>query len=113
MPVEGLQTHDFLQRLERSRPVLSSVIIAMAEVLAKQIDEIEYPTPADIARLHESLRSTAGTREDLSALCGLEGKVCVICPFAAYIPSDFPHASEEVPVCLPWIAMMRGSQGKG
>jgi hypothetical protein len=79
----------------------------MSQILMKMIDEIEYPTPADIARMHEQLRSSAGTREDLSSVCGTEGKVCVICPFAAYIPSEFPHASEEVPVCIPWIAMNR------
>lgn len=107
MPVEGLQTHDFFQRLERCLPVLHPTILSMAQVLVKMIDEIEYPTPADIARMHEQIRSAIGLRENLSSVCGTEGKVCVICPFAAYIPSDFPHASEEIPVCIPWIALNR------
>jgi hypothetical protein len=109
MPVEGLQTHDFIQRLERSRSVLPSPIINLAEILQKLIDEIEYPTPADISRMHERMRAASGTQEDLDIVCGGEGKLCVICPFAAYIPSEFPHASREIPVCIPWIAMSRGS----
>ena len=108
MPVEGLQTHDFFQRFERSRPVLPPLLVDMAQILMKLVDEIEYPTPADIARMHEQIRSTIGASENLSSICGTEGKVCVICPFAAYIPSDFPHASQEVPVCIPWIAWNRG-----
>jgi len=113
MPVEGLQTHDFLQRLDRSQSVLPSIIRTMAEALAKQVDEIEYPTPADISRLHEQFRQAVGARENLSAVCGIEGKLCVICPFAAYIPSEFPFASEEAPVCLPWIAVLRGTTREG
>jgi len=108
MPVEGLQTHDFFQRFERSSPVLHPILVNTAQVLMKMVDEIEYPTPADIARMHEQLRSAIGARENLSSVCGTEGKVCVICPFAAYIPSDFPFASEDVPVCIPWIALNRG-----
>lgn len=107
MAIEGLQTHDFFQRFERSRSVLHPVILRLAETLVKMIDEIEYPTPADIARMHEQMRSVVGARENLSSVCGTEGKVCVICPFAAYIPSEFPHASEDVPVCIPWIALNR------
>lgn len=109
MPVEGLQTHDFLQRLERSRSVLPPLIVSLAEILRTSIDEIEYPTPADISRMHERMRSISGTQEDLDRTCGREGKLCVICPFAAYIPSEFPHASREIPVCIPWIAMSRGN----
>lgn len=110
MPVEGLQTHDFAQRLHRSRPVLPPLVLSMASILVEMIDEIEYPTPADIARMHERVRSAAGSGESLAEVCGNEGKLCAICPFAAYIPSEFSHASQEIPVCIPWIAVNRGRQ---
>lgn len=107
MPVEGLQTHDFVQRLERSRATLPPLLLELSEVLVQMIDDIEYPTPADISRLHSRIREIVQDKQQLASTCGTEGKLCVICPYTAFIPSEFPFASQQVPVCLPWISVNR------
>jgi hypothetical protein len=107
MSLEGLQTKDFRDRMAKERSNLPNLIVELAEVLDKMIEEIERPTRADIARLHARMRELIGSKENLINTCGNEGKLCAICPFMAYVPTDIQYASESQPICLPWIALNR------
>lgn len=107
MSMEGLQTKDFRDRLKKSRETLPQLVVELAELLDRTIEEIEKPTRGDIARLHRSMRAVIGTKESLINTCGNEGEICISCPFMAYVPTDIHFASESQPICLPWIALNR------
>ncbi len=105
--MEGLQTKDFRDRLDKGREDLPAIIIDLAEVLTDMIENIERPTRGDIARLHGRLRDIIGIKARLVEVCGNEGELCTICPFMAYVPTEINYASESQPLCLPWIALNR------
>ncbi|MHB8067321.1 MAG: hypothetical protein ACYDIC_05415 [Desulfobaccales bacterium] len=101
----GLQTLDFLERLEKFEKELPPLLLDMARLLQRQIAEIERPQIEDIQRMQADLRRFIGDSALLEAACGTEGKLCPQCPFGAYLPSGFPYASPRQPLCLPWIVV--------
>jgi hypothetical protein len=107
--MEGLQTKDFFDRLEKRKNELPELILQLSEVLTRMVEETELPTRGDIARLHGGLREVIGSRDELIRTCGNDGKICGICPFMAYVPTEIHFASESQPFCLPWIAWNRGN----
>jgi hypothetical protein len=103
----GIQTHDFLRRLQKvEEGKLHPLLLELARVMEAMIREIENPELEDIRKLQESMRQVIGDATGLRAVCGMEGKLCRQCPFGAYLPSGFPYASEEQALCLPWIAVV-------
>lgn len=108
MQAQGTQTLDFVSRLEKNRPNLPPVIVEMAEEMARTVEKHELPTRGTIASLHATLREILGERDTIVETCGNEGRYCSMCPFGAYIPEEFSHASEKAPICLPWIAINLG-----
>ncbi|MBI4643355.1 MAG: hypothetical protein HY790_10445 [Deltaproteobacteria bacterium] len=101
----GLQTMDFLDRIKKFEGELPPLLLEMAELLKRMITEIERPQLEDVQRMQAELRRMIGGSERLVAVCGAEGKLCLQCPFGAYLPSGFPFASPEQPLCLPWIVL--------
>jgi hypothetical protein len=101
----GLQTQDFIKRLE-TFTALPPLLQELAQVMLRLIQEIESPQLEDILRLQGELRSHIGEPARLRSVCGTEGKLCSQCPFGAYLPSGFPFASEDRAVCLPWIVVV-------
>jgi hypothetical protein len=106
MSTSGIQTHDFLTRLKKTEETLPPLLLALARVMERMVQEIANPQVEDIRKLHEELRELIGEGEDLRALCGTEGEYCGQCPFGAYLPSGFPYASEKQALCLPWIVVV-------
>lgn len=106
MSTSGLQTHDFLQRIEKFKETLPPVLLELAQVMRRMIEEFERPQLEDVQRLQAELRRLIGDAASLRAICGTEGKLCPQCPFGAYLPSGFPDASEKQARCLPWIVMV-------
>jgi hypothetical protein len=104
MTGSGLQTHDFLMRLKKFEEALPPLLLELAQVMRRLVEEIERPQLEDVQQLHVDLRRVIGGKANLAAVCGKEGKLCPQCPFGAYLPTGFPYASEEKPICLPWIA---------
>jgi hypothetical protein len=102
----GLQTLDFMNRLKKYEEELPPLLQELAKVMLKLIEEIEKPQLDDILRLQAQLREMIGDRARLLAACGAEGELCQHCPFGAYLPSGFPYACEEKPLCLPWIVLV-------
>ncbi len=102
----GLQTMDFMKRLEKYQGDLPPLLLEMARVMFRLIEAIEKPQLEDILRLQGQLREIVGGRARLLEACGNEGSLCQHCPFGAYLPSGFPHACEDKPVCLPWIVLV-------
>ena len=109
----GLQTHDFLMRLKKFAEALPPLLLELAQVMRRLVEEIERPQLEDVQQLHEELRRVIGDKANLAAVCGEEGKLCPQCPFGAYLPSGFPFASEEKPLCLPWIAEIHPEVSRG
>ncbi len=105
MNTGGIQTLDFLARLKKAES-LPPLLLDLARVMERTIQEIVNPQVEDIRRLHEELRTLIGDAEGLRAACGTEGKFCGQCPFGAYLPSGFPYASEKQALCLPWIVVV-------
>lgn len=101
----GLQTLDFMERLEKFENELPPLLLDMARLLQRLIAEIERPQLEDIERMQADLRRFIGDAARLEAACGTEGKLCLHCPFGAYLPSGFPYASRQQPLCLPWIVV--------
>jgi len=101
----GLQTLDFLGRLEKFEKELPPLLLEMARLLQRLIAEIEQPQLEDIQQMQAELRQLIGESARLEAICGTEGKLCQQCPFGAYLPSGFPFASPKQPLCLPWIVV--------
>jgi hypothetical protein len=106
MTTGGIQTHDFLTRLQKVEDTLPPLLLALARVMERLIQEIANPQVEDIRRLHEELRQLIGDAEGLRAVCGTEGAFCSKCPFGAYLPSGFPYASEKQALCIPWIVVV-------
>lgn len=101
----GLQTMDFLERLEKFEKELPPLLLEMARLLQRLIEEIERPQLEDIQQMQAELRQIIGDSVRLEAICGTEGKLCLQCPFGAYLPTGFPFASSKQPLCLPWIVV--------
>lgn len=106
MTTGGIQTHDFLTRLQKAEDTLPPLLLDLARVMAKMIQEIGTPQLEDIRKLHEELRQLIGDAEALRAICGTSGELCGQCPFGAYLPSGFAYASEQQALCLPWIVVV-------
>jgi hypothetical protein len=101
----GLQTLDFLGRLEKFEKELPPLLLEMALLLKRLIEEIERPQLEDIQKMQADLRQFIGDAVRLEAICGTAGKLCPQCPFGAYLPTGFPFASPKQPLCLPWIVV--------
>ena len=101
----GLQTIDFLGRLQKFEQELPPLLLEMAQLVKQMIDAIEQPQLEDVQKMQAELLQMVSDSERLLAVCGSEGKLCVQCPFGAYLPSGFPFASPTQPLCLPWIVL--------
>jgi hypothetical protein len=106
MSYGGIQTHDFLRRLQQGVDTLPPLLLSLARLMEHMIQEIDNPQLEDIRRLQTELRREIGKTEGLRAICGRAGELCGQCPFGAYLPSGFAHASEEQALCLPWIVVV-------
>ena len=106
MSTSGLQTHDFLTRLQKAGDSLPPLLLELAAVMRRMVEELERPQLADIEALQTELRRLIGDPQRLRDICGTEGQLCPQCPFGAYLPSGFPHASEKQALCLPWIVIV-------
>ncbi len=102
----GLQTLDFMKRLKKNEGELPPLLLELARVMLRLIEAIEKPQLDDILRLQGQLREIIRDQARLLEACGHEGSLCQSCPFGAYLPSGFPYACEDKPVCLPWIVMV-------
>jgi hypothetical protein len=107
----GLQTMDFLERIKQFEAGLPPLLLEMAQLVRLMIEEIERPQLEDVQRLQAELRRMLGGSEQLIALCGAEGKLCLQCPFGSYLPTGFSFASPEQPLCLPWIVLTQPEAG--
>ena len=105
MTQHGLQTRDFLERMEKFEQELPPLLLEMSQKVRQMIEEIERPQLEDVEKMQEELLQMISGSEQLIAVCGREGKFCVQCPFGAYLPTGFPFASPEQPLCLPWIVL--------
>jgi hypothetical protein len=106
MTTSGVQTQDFLKRLDKAKEDLPPLLLELAAVVARMIAEIERPQLEDIQALQNELRRLIGDPQNLRDICGTEGQLCGQCPFGAYLPSGFPYAAEHQALCLPWIVMV-------
>jgi hypothetical protein len=106
MSTSGVQTHDFLVRLKKAEESMPSLLLELAAVMRRMVEEIERPQLEDIQALQAELRSLIGDPQQLRDICGAEGQLCGECPFGAYLPSGFPYASEQQALCLPWIVIV-------
>ena len=106
MTTSGVQTHDFLMRLNKAEDSLPPLLLELAAVMRRMVEEIERPQLADIQGLQAELRRLIGDPQRLRDICGTEGQLCSQCPFGAYLPSGFPCASEKQALCLPWIVIV-------
>lgn len=106
MTTSGVQTQDFLARLEKQKESLPALLLELAGVMQRMICEIDRPELSDIQALQTELRRMIGDPQGLRDICGTEGKLCGACPFGAYLPSGFPYASEKQALCLPWIVIV-------
>ena len=106
MTTSGVQTQDFLKRLDKAKEDLPPLLLDLAAVVARMIAEIERPHLEDIQALQNELRRLIGDPQNLRDICGTEGQLCGQCPFGAYLPSGFPYASEHQALCLPWIVIV-------
>ena len=105
MTYYGLQTSDFLERLQKFEQELPPLLLELSQVVKQMIEEIERPQLEDVQKMQEELLQMLRDSERLIAACGTEGKLCVQCPFGAYLPTGFPFASPTQPLCLPWIVL--------
>jgi len=101
----GLQTMDFLERLEKFEKELPPLMLEMARLLERLIAEIERPQLEDVQKMQAELRRLIDEPARLEDICGPEGSLCLKCPFGAYLPSGFSFASRKQPLCLPWIVL--------
>jgi len=106
MSTSGVQTHDFLMRLQKAEESLPPLLLELAAVMQHMITEIARPQLGDIQALQAELRRLIGDPQRLRDICGTEGQLCGQCPFGAYLPSGFPYASEKQALCLPWIVIV-------
>ena len=106
MSTSGVQTHDFLTRLQKAEDSLPPLLLELAGVMRRMIETIDRPQLADIQSLQGEIRRLIGDPQHLRDICGAEGQLCGQCPFGAYLPSGFPYASEQQALCLPWIVIV-------
>jgi hypothetical protein len=106
MTTSGVQTHDFLMRLKKAEAILPPLLLELAGLMQRMVEEIERPQLADIQGLQAALRRVIDDPQRLRDICGTEGQLCAQCPFGAYLPSGFPYASEQQALCLPWIVIV-------
>ncbi len=106
MTTGGIQTHDFLRRLKKVEDTFPALLLELARVMERMIQELDRPQLEDILALHKELRQLIGEAEGLRRACGTEGTLCSQCPFGAYLPSGFAYASEKQALCLPWIVVV-------
>lgn len=106
MTTSGIQTHDFLMRLQKVGDTFPSLLLELAELMRRMIEEIDRPQLENVQRLQAELRRRIGDPQGLREICGTEGKLCAQCPFGAYLPSGFPYASEQQALCLPWMVIV-------
>jgi len=106
MTTSGVQTHDFLMRLDKAKESLPPLLLDLAAAMERMIAAIERPQLEDIQALHAELRGLIGDPQNLRDICGTEGRLCGQCPFGAYLPSGFPYAAEHQALCLPWIVIV-------
>jgi hypothetical protein len=106
MTTGGIQTHDFLTRLQKAEATLPPLLLELSRVMERMIQEVPSPQLEVIRQLHEHLRDLIGDASELRAICGTAGECCGQCPFGAYLPSGFPYASEQQALCLPWIVVV-------
>ncbi|MFA4903854.1 MAG: hypothetical protein WC600_14050 [Desulfobaccales bacterium] len=111
MSTSGVQTHDFLVRLKKAEESLPPLLLDLAVVMQRMIEEIAQPQLKDIEALQAELRQLIGDPQRLRDICGSEGQLCGQCPFGAYLPSGFPYASEQKALCLPWIVIVHPQPG--
>jgi hypothetical protein len=102
----GLQTHDFLRRLEKHQDILPPLLLEMAQLMRRMVEELDRPQLEDILKLQAELCRLIGDPQGLRDICGTEGELCSKCPFGAYLPSGFAYASEKQALCLPWIVVV-------
>ncbi len=102
----GIQTQDFLMRMQKNEATLPALLVTLARLMKTMIEEIARPELDDILKLQTELRQLIGDPQGLRDICGTEGKLCLECPFGAYLPSGFPYASEQQALCLPWIVVV-------
>jgi hypothetical protein len=102
----GVQTHDFLSRLKKVEEDFPPLLLELAGLMARMIEELDRPQLEDVLNLQKELRQLIGDPERLRGICGTEGQLCPRCPFGAYLPSGFPYASEKQALCLPWIVVV-------
>jgi hypothetical protein len=107
----GLQTQEFIRRLKALEDSLPPLLLELAEVMRRMVEEIEAPQLEDIQRLQAELKRVVGDPGRLRAICGLDGEFCGQCPFGAYLPSGFPYSFEAQAICLPWIAVVHFPSG--
>ena len=113
MTTSGVQTHDFLMRLDKAKDNLPSLLLDLAAAMERMIAAIERPQLEDIQALHAELRRLIGDPQNLRDICGTEGRLCGQCPFGAYLPSGFPYAAEHQALCLPWIVIVHPQPATG
>jgi hypothetical protein len=111
MSTSGVQTHDFLMRLKKAEESLPPLLLDLAAVMQRMIEEVARPQLEDIQALQAELRQLIGDPQGLRDICGSEGQLCGRCPFGAYLPSGFPYASERQALCLPWIVIVHPQPG--
>lgn len=105
MSYYGLQTLDFMERLQKFEQELPPLLLEMAQLLKQMIEEVERPQLEDVQKMQAELLQMIEGSERLTAACGIEGRLCAQCPFGAYLPTGFPFASPDQPLCLPWIVL--------
>lgn len=105
MSFSGIQTLDFISRCDKVGEDLPLLLKELGQIMRRVIEEIDRPQLEDVQRLQAELRLRIGPPDRLREICGTEGKLCGQCPFGAYLPSGFPYASEQQPLCLPWIVL--------
>ena len=106
MTTSGIQTHDFLTRLQKAADNLPPLLLELARVMECMIQELDKPQLEDIRKLHKDLRHLIGDAAGLRTACGTAGEFCSQCPFGAYLPAGFAYASEQQALCLPWIVVV-------
>ena len=76
MTTSGVQTHDFLMRLKKAGDSLPPLLLELAGLMQRMVEELERPQLADIQALQAALRALIGDPHRLRDICGTEGNLC-------------------------------------